>query len=303
MSLMLLKIVPVVLTFLLGFLLRRIGLFSKSNADLFQKLFFHVALPALILLSVPRLDLSLKVAMLPLIASLINFTSCGVAYVVGRRLQLDRPTLGVFIIGSSVMNTGFTFPFVLSAYGPEGMAFSTLFDFGNAAVVLSFIYYLACRYGSDGNQSSLVLLKKFLASSPLITLAIAVVFNLAGVHLPEVGIEFLKILGGMTTPLMMLSLGIYFDPRICRNGPLGTVIALRMLMGLLLGTMLAELFDLHGLIKVIVLLSASAPSGVTTLIFATMENLDKDFAASVVSYSTLIGLFLVPLFILLNPVP
>ena len=302
MSVVLFKIVPVVLTFLLGFLLRRVGLFNKSNADLFIKLFFHVAMPALILLSVPRLELSLKVVTLPLMAALINLSTCGIAYAVGRRFHLDRPAFGVFVIGSMVMNTGFTFPFILSAYGPEGMAFAALFDFGNAAVVLSFGYYLACRYGGDGNQGSMALLRKFLASSPLIALVVAVVFNLAGVHVPEVGIEFLKILGGMTTPLMMLSLGIYFDTRIFRTGPLSAVIALRMLLGLLLGSLCVVLFDLHGLVKVVVLILSSAPAGMMTLTYSTMENLDKDFAASVVSYSTLIGLFLVPLFIILIPV-
>lgn len=303
MSGLLLKIVPVVLLFLLGVVLRRIGLFSKSNADLFLKLFFHVALPALILLSVPRLDLSLKVVALPLMAASINFITYGIAYLAARRFDLDRQVFGVFLIGAVIMNTGFTFPFILSAYGPEGMAFATLFDFGNATVVLSFVYYLACRYGGDCNRGSLALLKKFLASSPLMALGIAVLLNLAGVGLPAVANEFLKILGAMTAPLMMLSLGIYFNPRLCRAGPLAAVIIIRMLVGLLLGAACVVLFNLHGLAMAIVLILSSAPAGINTLTFATMENLDGDFAASVVSYSTLIGLVLIPLFILiLGPV-
>ncbi len=298
MSQIAINVLPLLLIFFLGVLLKKGRVLTTDNADLLLKLFFYVSLPALILLSIPRLDLSLELICLPIIAICIVLVTSGCAFFMGRRFVLARPTFGVFLIGSAIMNGGFIFPFVFATYGVEGMALAALFDFGNAFIVLSFVYYLACRYGSDSNSSSR-LLKKFLCSPPLMSLFVAIFLNLTKWELPGFGVEFLKILGGMTTPLVMLSLGIYFNHRIVRLGPTLSVIAIRNCGGLLLGALFVTLLDIQGLAKIIVLLLSSAPAGINTLTYSSMENLDKEFAASIVSYSTLVGLFLTPLLIFL----
>ncbi len=296
------KIAPVLLTFALGVLLRRVGVFTKANADQFLRLFFYVAAPALFLRSVPHLDLSIDLVAIPLSAAVIDFGIYGLAWLVGRRFNLERRTLGVFIIGSVIMNTGFLYPFALSVYGPEGMAIASLFDFGHASVVFSFVYINACRYGRGNNQSFGALFKKFISSPPLVALIFALMLNLADWDLPPIAAEFVRILGGLVTPLMMIPLGIYFETRIYRPGQLVTAIVLRMLGGMTLGMACILIFDLEGLMRVMVLLLSSAPSGILTLTYASMEELDGDLAAGIVSYSTMIGLILIPLLIMLLPV-
>jgi len=51
------------------------------------------------------------------------------------------------------------------------------------------------------------------------------------------------------------------------------------------------------LTRMIVLLGSSAPIGFNTITFASMEELDKEFAASLVSASIVTGIIYVPLFI------
>ncbi len=301
MSPVLVKIAPVLLTFALGVLLRRCGIFNKANADLFLKLFFYVAAPALFLRAIPKLELSIELIAIPLSAAAIDFGIYGLAWIVSRRLTLERRTLGAFMIGAVMMNTGFLYPFALSVYGPRGMAIASLFDFGHAIVAFSFIYINACRYGRGNGQSVFFLLRRFVSSPPLVALVVALILNLGKVQLPTVASEFLSILSGLVTPLMMIPLGIYFDARICRAAPLATAVVLRMLGGLGAGLVCTLLFDLHGLQRTMVLLLSSAPSGIMTLTFSSMEGLDGDMAASIVSYSTMIGLFLIPLLIILLP--
>jgi len=73
-----------------------------------------------------------------------------------------------------------------------------------------------------------------------------------------------------------------------------------MLGGLLLGFFCAELFQMRGLPRTLTLLMSAAPSGVNTLVFSSLESLDMEFAACVVSYATLLGMFLLPLLIYLQ---
>ena len=289
-------VLPLILIFFLGMLLKKYGILKKSDADLLLKLFFYVSLPALILLSIPGLQLDTNLLFLPLSAASIVFGTYLVSFFSGKSLRLNRSSFAVFLIGSMIMNGGFAFPFILTAYGEEGMALASLFDFGSALVVFTFVYYQACRYGREA-RGGLHLLRKFLCSPPLLALLLAFALNLTGTGLGDVANAFLEQLAQMTTPLVLLALGVAFNSRMVRGTPVLSAVAIRMGIGFLLGLSCVELFALEGLSGTVTLLMASAPSGVNTLAFSSMEKLDTELAAGIVSYATLLGLIWLPLLI------
>lgn len=301
MSAVLVKIAPVLLTFALGALLRRAGIFSKADADQFLKLFFYVVAPALFLRAVPHLDLSIHLIAIPLSGAFIDFAVYWLAWLAGKRLNLPRKTFGAFIIGTVIMNTGVLYPFIIPIYGPEGVAIASLFDFGHASVVFSFVYINACRYGRGNNQSVGTLFKKFISSPPLLAIIFGLMLNICSWELPYVAEEFIEILCGLVTPVMMIPLGIYFETQIPQPKLLLSSIVLRTVGGLCLGLLCVTVFDLHGLVRTVIILLSAAPSGILTLTYASMEDLDGELAASIVSYSTMIGLILIPLLITILP--
>lgn len=289
----LIKIIPVILVFVLGYFLKKINLLKKEDGDLFLKLVFYVTLPALIILSISNIKLALDFIYLPVIAALVILITYFASYLTSKSLRLQNKSLGVFLIGSMIMNVGFTLPFIIAAYGQEGLARISLFDFGNGFLVFTFVYYIACKYGRSKKESK-TMIKKFLLSPPIWALVIALILNLAGLKTPVVAENFLQIIGDLTTPLIMLSLGIYFTPKIVKFLPLSLAMIIRMLFGLFLGLVFVKLFDLEGLTRVIVLLGSAAPVGYNTLTFSSLEDLDKEFAASLVSFSVLIGIIFIP---------
>lgn len=292
------NILPLLMIFGVGYSARKVRLLTRDNADLLLKIFFYFALPALILLSIPNIPLTVELIYLPIISMSMVLVGMIAALIFRRFLVLPSSSLGVFLIGSMIFNGAFAFPFVFEFYGVQGMALAYLFDFGNAVVSLSIAYYIACRYGS-GNRNHLIILKKFLMSPPLLALGTALILNLSGSELPLFIEKFLRILSSMTTPLVMLALGVYFNHRIVLHRPLLTVIGIRMLGGLIFGSTAVVLLGLEGLTRTIVMIMAVCPSAMNTLVYATMEGLDKDFAASIVSYTTLISMVMIPLVILL----
>jgi len=288
------KILPVVLIFLFGYFLKSIHFLTKNDGDSLLRVFFNVSLPALVFLSVAKMNFSFDLLWLPVIAVLVIaatfFISCGIR----KWTNLDRPSFGTFLVGSLIMNTGFTYPFLVAARGEESLARASLFDFGNTALVFTFIYYLACRYG--GNPSNLkVMARKYLCSPPLLAVVLALVINMRHIVLPDVAAEFLKITGYMTVPLVMLSLGIHFSPKALIPAPVLLTIFIRMGIGLALGILFVAIFHLKGISREVVLIISSAPSGISTMVFSSMEDLNKEMAADIVSYSVLAGMFLVPL--------
>lgn len=288
------KVLPVILIFLFGFFLKSIGFLSKGDGDSLLKVFFNVSLPALVFLAVAKMDFSFDLLWLPVIAVLVIAATFSISFGIRRWTNLDRPSFGTFLVGTLIMNTGFTYPFLVAARGEESLARASLFDFGNTALVFTFIYYLACKYG--GNPSNLkAMVRKYLCSPPLLAVVLALAVNLSHIALPGVAAESLKITGYMTVPLVMLSLGIHFSPKALIPAPVLLTIFIRMGIGLLLGFLFVAIFGLKGTSREVVLIISSAPSGISTMVFASMEELNKEMAADIVSYSVLAGMFLVPL--------
>ncbi len=289
---------PLILTFFIGHLLYRIGFLTRDNADLFLKVFFYMAIPAVILLSIPKIPLTHELLYVPFLALLVFLGNLALALFCQRFLKLEPKTLGVFLIGSIIFNGAFAYPFILVSHGEQAMAYVYLFDFGNMIVTFSVAYYLACHYGQTDQARKMISLK-FLKSPPLLFLFLAIILNLCHIQIPEVGTNLLRIFSGLLTPMVMLSLGIYFNPRIVKAGALATVVSIQILGGLVLVSLFIYLFGFHGMGRTVVLIMSVCPAAMTVLSYASMENLDKEFAASIVSYTTIISIFLIPLMIYL----
>lgn len=289
-------IAPVIMIFFVGLALRLAGIFRKEHVDDFIKLVFYVSLPGLIMNSMLNTELKMEFVYLPLISAIIIFCMYGLSYFIGKLFKLPKTSLGVFIIGTMILNNGLVLPFIVEAYGDEGLARLIIFDFSNAFLAFTFVYYNAIRFGRSRNEKSIPY-KKFLFSPPIWALILGIILNLTKTEVPVYLTNFFGLLGDLTIPLLMLAIGIFFTPKTVRFYPLFTAILIRSGIGLLLGFLFVYLFDLSGLSRIVVLISASAPIGFNTITFASLEKLDKEFAASLVSFAILIGLVMIPVLI------
>lgn len=248
-------------------------------------------------MSLTRVDLQADLIFLPIAASLVIFAISGVAFLIGKWLKLPTPTFGAFLAGKTIMNIGFALPFFIAAYGEEGLARVLLFNFGNELLTFTFVYFLACKYGlNDSNQKAM--LKKLLVSPPIWALFTGIILNLTNTSIPLLANTFLQLVGGLAIPLIMLALGIYFSPKLVNATPVFVATFIRMAGGLAVGFLIVQLFGLEGLNRLIVLIGGAAPVGYNTLTFSSLENLNKEFAANLVSFSILIGIVFLPVLIL-----
>ena len=289
-----LKISPIILLALIGYVLKKIDFFNTSHADLFLKIVFYIAIPGLIFTSFDQLVFNLQLLSLPLFAAFILLLNFVISYGIGLNLKLSRKTHATFVLGASILNTGFLFPFILTILGEDGISRLIMFDLGNVSLVITLLYYFSCKMGTN-DYSTKNVLKKFLSSTPLISMVIAILLNLTNIHLPEYLLDLSRKTGNMVIPLIMFAMGIYFNPKIIHLKLSVTTIFLRMVIGFLAGLTIVDIFNLQGLERTITLVGTSAPVGFNTLTFSSLENLDKELAASLLSFSIIIGVFSVPL--------
>lgn len=289
---------PIFLTFILGVVLRTARVLRPEAGTVLLRIVFYAALPALIIVSVSRTVISRDIVFLPGMAAVTIFTLYGLSRLAFRRSAASRQTQGVAIVGSLIMNVGFVYPFVMAAYGLEGVARAAIFDIGNGLVVLTFVYYLACRHGATG-QMAQGAAAKVLASPPLWALLVAVILNGTGWEVPAPLHAFLETVGNMTIPLILLAMGLLFSPRFSHTRVLFLSLAIRVVGGLICGLLLSALIGLEGVTRNVVILCCAAPVGYNTLTFSSLAKLDIEFASNLVSGSILLGLIYTPILILL----
>ncbi|MCB5261877.1 MAG: AEC family transporter [Candidatus Cloacimonetes bacterium] len=290
------KIIPLILAFFVGILVKRLKLLKKEDAHVLLRFVLSVSLPALTILAIYRVVVSADMLLIPVLAMAIVISMYLISQLANKLLKLPRAMFGSFLVGTMIMNSAFALPFFHAAFGDEGLARASLFDIGNTFMIFTFTYFNAIKYG-DNSHSDKIAWNKFLKLPPLWAMVIAFVIKIAGITLPPVSINFLELIGTPTTPLVMIALGLYFEPRLKNMGKAFVAIFIRMGLGLGIGYLLSLMLGLQGLTATTVTVCAALPIGFNTLIFADLENMDSEFAATMVSFSIIIALFYLPLLI------
>ena len=292
-----LKLAPIFFFFLIGFLLRRVGLAEKSDGEFVLRLVFFVTLPLLILVTLQATTLTAEKAWLPIANIVVNLLCLAFMWVATRRMQLPRATLGSMAMNTMIANNAFMFPFILAIYGDSGFADAVLFDFGNAIMVATITYAVAFRY-SDQPYDRFSMLKR-IAKGPLFwALAIGVLLSASDTALPQSVIDIVNPVAQMTAPLILIALGIFFSLSFKQLQLVGLTLFIRMGLGFAVGLGFALLVGLEGPTLAIVALCSGAPIGFMALTFSSLARLDVELTTTAVSLSILIGLFYVPLLML-----
>lgn len=295
-----LRIALLIALFVAGLLARRRGWLQPPHAGQMLRLVVTVGLPAMFIADVSRIPLRADLIALPVSSLTIMVVTMAVTLLVGRAMRLPRPEQGALSLCGMSMNNAFLFPFVIAAWGQAGFAQMALYDFGHIIGQSTFVYILAAWYGGHGASLAGVL-RRALSFPPLWALLAALLINATDTELPAWLVAILRLVGQTILLLVIVALGVLFDARLMRDNRVLVALALRLVLGLVLGLTLAWMFDLTGLTRAVLILGATAPIGFSAVVFADREGLHRELTASAASISVLLGLVYVPLALWLLP--
>lgn len=295
---LILQLLPIFAFFAIGLLLRVAGFAERSHGDFLLRMVFFVTLPLLILITLPNAELGAGKVMLPLANIVVNLLCFGVVLLAMRRMSLTRATQGSMVMNTMTSNNAFIFPFILSIYGESGFADAIIYDFGNVIMVATITYITAFKY-SDAAHDNFSMLKRLVKSPLLWALVTGVALSVTGTALPETVSRVATPLAQMTSPLILIALGIFFSLSLRHMKLVSIALTIRMVLGLAFGLGFATLAGLEGQTFTVVALCSAAPIGFTALTFTSMARLDMELTTAAVSLSVLIGLVYIPVLILL----
>jgi malate permease and related proteins len=303
-SSLLLNFLPFALALGLGFGYKRLGILNNQDGRTISKLVVNLTLPAAAFTALYRAELSADVLVLSLLGLVIPLLQMGLAYGVTLWHRLPDPERGVFLCNAGVTNLGFfLYPIFLQLYGFDALARLVMFDIGNAFMAFAVSFAVARYYGARNRGTLAINWRALLLSPPLLALPLGLFCNSAGVVLPSTLTDLLEAAANANILLVMVGLGVYIEPRLYKPRLVAGGLAMRMGVGLLLGIAVASVLQLTGLNRLVVIMAAGMPTGMTTLIYAATEELDAELAANLISYSLIVGFGLVILLAVLLPYP
>ncbi len=209
MTATLLSILPVILFFILGYILKRSGFLREGSSGDIKKIVSTIALPALLFQAFA--SLSLETRFLSLVV--LIFLLCGLMIILGkitaRILKVRSPYWSLMMGGFEMGMLGYAL--FLSLYGNENLSKIALMDLGQVLFVFFVLMTLLIRE-KEGRRSASGLILSFLKSPVILAifagLASGALKNHISPHPLTAALgEFLKLAGNLTVPLISLMIG------------------------------------------------------------------------------------------------
>jgi len=251
-----------ILCFLLGMLLRRLGRFPEATPSVLNAFIIHVSLPALTLLYVHALPLDRSLAYPAAMAWILFALGFLFFAALGRALGWPRKTVGGLILVGSLANTSFLgLPMIETFYGPEHLGLGILIDQLGTYMVLSTLGILVAVTYAAGDTSPAAIAGRILRFPPFQAVILALLLK-PFAYPPGVELVLGK-LGATLAPLALVSVGyqLRLDALRGKLAALSAGLAFKLVMGpaLILGLFAGALGAGGAPIQVTVFEAAMAP--------------------------------------------
>lgn len=292
------NILLIILCILIGVLLRRIPEFPENAPRTLNAYLIYVVLPAISLLHISRVELSIAI-LLPILVAWIIFPLTWVLFgTLGKKLQWKRNTIGCLIICGGLSNTGFVgYPIIEAIYGSEGLKIAVLVDQpGSFIVVSSLAIIVASVYGAEKMRKRDIS-KKVLLFPPFLFFLVAATINIMGVEITGPFESILQSFAATLTPIALIAVGMQLQINLkdIKDHYLWYGLGYKLLLAplvifLLYGALLDQKDEQSLLYKVSVLEAGMAPM-ITSSIIASAYDLRPKMASLLVGLGIPLSFF------------
>lgn len=283
----------IVLFLSLGVFLKRARVLNENIGKKLLSLSINILLPLIAFRSFATVKILMEECLLPLIGLMINISLLSVAYLFSRRLKMSNAQRGAFLLACSTLNIGVIgLPFISLFFNAKGVATASLIDIGNSVYVFSIAFIIASHFNPSKSKRSFKGSVKSLLLQPYIVSIIAgLTTNLLGLELPRQASELISFVSLLNVMVILVATGVFI--RLPGKSILLEVFSsafVKIVFGSLIGFAFASMLHLAPETLWVVVIIASLPPAFMTLVHASAENLDLEFASVLLGSMLAIGI-------------
>ena len=292
---------------LVGFIIGEKGWFDDKSRGLLAKLVTQVALPCYMLYTITqRFTAADLLKMLPALRfpALSMVILLGIATGVARIFAVRQDRRGLFISMFFNSNTIFVgLPINQALFGDASIPYVLIYYMCNTTFFWTLGTYLIQRDGEGEAQFDLKTSLKKVFSPPLMGFILGLVMVMLHIKLPAFIASDLQYLGNLTTPLSMIFIGLSVSHIGVKQFVLGKdhllILLGRFLVAPLLMATIVYWAPLPSLMKQVFIIQSAMPVMTNAPVVARLYGADSDYAAVMVTETTLATMVVIPILMLL----
>lgn len=253
------------------------------------RLVLNISTPCLVLSTLSRAEVDLQVfGQMAAACVVICAIMALIGWVLSRIIGSDPKVLVPAYMFPNTGNMGL--PISLYAFGEPGLALAVAFF-----VVLSVGHFTVGMMLSGAVQSW----RRLLLNPVIVSLGVALAVLLLDLQLPRWIANTVDLLGSLSIPMMLLTLGVSLATiRLQQVGRGMWLGGLRILCGAAIGWAIALALDLPPLAQGVLVMQSAMPVAVFNYLFAVKAGRSPETVASLVICSTLLSFLLIPVLLL-----
>lgn len=292
---------------LVGFVIGEKGWFDDKSRGLLAKLVTQVALPCYMLYTITqRFTAADLLKMLPALRfpALSMVILLGIATAVARIFAVRQDRRGLFISMFFNSNTIFVgLPINQALFGDASIPYVLIYYMCNTTFFWTLGTYLIQRDGEGEAQFDIRISLKKVFSPPLMGFLLGLVLVILHIKLPAFLASDLQYLGNLTTPLSMIFIGLSVSHVGVKQLVLGKdqllILLGRFLVAPLLMASIVYWVPLPSLMKQVFIIQSAMPVMTNAPVVARLYGADSDYAAVMVTETTLATMVVIPFLMLL----
>ena len=292
---------------LVGFVIGEKGWFDDKSRGLIAKLVTQVALPCYMLYTITqRFTAADLLKMLPALRfpALSMVVLLGIATGVARIFAVRQDRRGLFISMFFNSNTIFVgLPINQALFGDASIPYVLIYYMCNTTFFWTLGTYLIQRDGEGEAQFDLKTSLKKVFSPPLMGFILGLVMVMLQIKLPAFLASDLQYLGNLTTPLSMIFIGLSVSHVGVKQLVLGKdqllILFGHFLVAPLLVATIVYWAPLPSLMKQVFIIQSAMPVMTNAPVVARLYGADSDYAAVMVTETTLATMVVIPILMLL----
>ena len=292
---------------LVGFVIGEKGWFDDKSRGLIAKLVTQVALPCYMLYTITqRFTAADLLKMLPALRfpALSMVILLGVATAVAKIYAVRQDRRGLFISMFFNSNTIFVgLPINQALFGDASIPYVLIYYMCNTTFFWTLGTYLIQRDGEGEAQFDLKTSLKKVFSPPLLGFLLGIVLVILHIKLPAFLASDMQYLGNLTTPLSMIFIGLSVSHIGLKQLVLGKdqilILLGRFVFAPLLMATIVYWAPLPSLMKQVFIIQSAMPVMTNAPVVARLYGADSDYAAVMVTESTLATMVVIPILMVL----
>lgn len=210
----LVKPLSYVLVIVLGYALKRVGFFGRTDHRLISKIMINITLPCAVVQAFDGFARDEKLFWIVGIGFFCALLPLALVYWGTKGVRTDLRAYRMLNIGG--YNIGcFSLPLVQAFFGSTGAVIACMFDTGNAVMMTGGAYMMTSTLlhtGGETREGAKEIALKFLKSVPFDAYMIMIALTALQVRIPDAVFELTRPAGQANGFIAMLMIGMMFEP-------------------------------------------------------------------------------------------